>query len=1083
MSAPDQSERDRATDITRSVIVQAPAGSGKTTLLVERYLKLLAVVERPEEILAITFTRKAASEMAARVLNALRQASTDPDSSPAAARALAQSDAMGWQLVRHPARLKIQTIDSLALSLTRGLPVAAALNPSLNLTENAEHHYTRAARQLLLKLYDGGPLTEEIADFLRQCDNDAAKAERLVSAMLGKRDQWLDVVASMVSAHQSDPDQIVSVLRRGLEALIDDVIGRFIAALGKERVNQLDQLIDHAGAELGRALETKASRFQLAGEFLTTARGELRKQVTKRDGFSTDHPTEKKAIKEILAYLRDQDLEQLSANLRYLPEERLSDSAVRRLVTVGINLALANSELAQVFSEAGETDFTTLILNARAALGESNAPSELALALDYRISHVLVDEFQDTSVSQFQLFEKLLGGWGADDGNTFFAVGDPMQSIYRFRDADVGLFYRAWTDGIADITLDPVVLTSNFRADAPLVRWVNHAFARIMGDREDPVLGKIGYRSATPTRPGENPDVVQFRQSESPDTQIANILARIEALLAEPEGTIALLVRSRGQLTQLIRALRARGISWRANDIDPLLDRPAVSDLLALIGALSDPYDRLSWMSLLRAPFIGLRISDLQLLAGVEDYPAFLEALREQNVQIPLSADAFERLRRLAAGWPLSRTIADELPTRSIVETTWLKLGGADAYADPAALTHAERLLTLLDSLGPASVSLEALRQAGQSLFAADLSESRLEILTVHKAKGLEFDHVLLPFLERTTRSDESELLLWRALPEGLLMGVQEDDGPFEWLKRENRYRERHERQRLFYVACTRAKQSLTLFASMSFSDKPPDTAMLSLLWPQLTSTDVGELLIQQMPEESLPVQPDLFVMPEPEDDQPPLLKRLVSGYQWQPPETSTLAERVATEEVARQDPLEARMEVILGIVVHGALEQLAQTDIPGDLTGFIADYMPGARRLWHAMASEHELSAEDVELVVNTAAQQISQVLGHAEGRWVLEARPDARSELALTGVVEGGIQNLVIDRTFTDPESGERWVVDFKTAIPHPGISEDVFIRTETNRYRPQLERYGLVATALFDQPVRLALYFTALPKLVEL
>ena len=273
MSAPDQSERDRAADINRSVIVQAPAGSGKTTLLVERYLRLLGVVERPEEILAITFTRKAASEMAARVLDALRRAEADPTSSESAARALARSDTLGWQLTRHPARLKIQTIDSLALSLTRGLPIAAALNPTLSLTENAEPHYARAASQLLLKLYENGPLTDEIADFLRQCDNDALKAERLVGAMLGKRDQWLDVVASMVAAHQSDPEQVAEVLRHGLASLNADVIGRFQSALGAADTATLEGLIDHAGTALGRSVTGSSDRYRLAGEFLTTTRG------------------------------------------------------------------------------------------------------------------------------------------------------------------------------------------------------------------------------------------------------------------------------------------------------------------------------------------------------------------------------------------------------------------------------------------------------------------------------------------------------------------------------------------------------------------------------------------------------------------------------------------------------------------------------------------------------------------------------------------------------------------------------------------------------------------------------------------
>ena len=147
--APDQSERDRATDISRSVIVQAPAGSGKTTLLVERYLKLLAVVDKPEEILAITFTRKAASEMASRVLEALRsRAVADPRQRARLPRALARSEAMGWQLTRYPSRLKIQTIDSLAcLSDPRLTRRSVALNPGLSLTENAEPHYARAASQ------------------------------------------------------------------------------------------------------------------------------------------------------------------------------------------------------------------------------------------------------------------------------------------------------------------------------------------------------------------------------------------------------------------------------------------------------------------------------------------------------------------------------------------------------------------------------------------------------------------------------------------------------------------------------------------------------------------------------------------------------------------------------------------------------------------------------------------------------------------------------------------------------------------------------------------------------------------------
>ena len=172
-------------------------------------------------------------------------------------------------------------------------------------------------------------------------------------------------------------------------------------------------------------------------------------------------------------------------------------------------------------------------------------------------------------------------------------------------------------------------------------------------------------------------------------------------------------------------------------------------------------------------------------------------------------------------------------------------------------------------------------------------------------------------------------------------------------------------------------------------------------------------------------------------------------------------------------------MEVVLGIVVHAALEQLAVTGLPEDPS----DYIEHARPYWRAMATEHELTSTDVDRVVSATAAQLEAVLGHSEGRWLLTPRHDSRSEFALTGLVDGSIQNLVIDRTFNDPETGERWVVDFKTAIPHSGISEEAFLRSEISRYRPQLERYGAVTAALFNQPVRLALYFTALPKLVTL
>src|SRR5262249_55626985 len=159
--------------------------------------------------------------------------------------------------------------------------------------------------------------------------------------------------------------------------------------------------------------------------------------------------------------------------LRRLPTVSQSRARAESVVAVVTALALAAVRLAEVFREARVTDFAELGFAAHRALGDPDAPTDLALALDYRIKHLLVDEFQDTSGVQHRLLVRLTQEWQPGDGRTFFAVGDPMQSIYRFRDADVGLFQRTRRNGIGAIRPRSVNLHANFRSSASLVGWCN----------------------------------------------------------------------------------------------------------------------------------------------------------------------------------------------------------------------------------------------------------------------------------------------------------------------------------------------------------------------------------------------------------------------------------------------------------------------------------------------------------------------------------------------------------------------------------------------------------------------------------
>ena len=165
----DSKARDAAVDPSHSVILQAPAGSGKTSLLVRRYLALLGYVERPEQILAITFTRKAAGEMLKRVTRALASRADD------ALAAVERDERMGWHLLEQPERMKIETIDAFALGLARRMPAGSRFGFDANFVEDAEMVYARAVDRLFERLH-ADPAAPVLADFLKLIDNDYTEA-------------------------------------------------------------------------------------------------------------------------------------------------------------------------------------------------------------------------------------------------------------------------------------------------------------------------------------------------------------------------------------------------------------------------------------------------------------------------------------------------------------------------------------------------------------------------------------------------------------------------------------------------------------------------------------------------------------------------------------------------------------------------------------------------------------------------------------------------------------------------------------------------------------------------------------------
>ena len=239
----DRLARLRALDVA-SFIVEAPAGAGKTELLTQRYLRLLAVVEHPEEVLALTFTNKAATEMRDRILHSLEtaaggvlpEAAHKQQTFHLARTVLAHDGERNWGLLDHPGRLRITTLDALCASLARQMPYLSRFGSQPGVAEDAAAHYATAARRTLEMVEAEGADADVVAAALAFMDNNAGRLENLLVAMLGKRDQWLH------HASRIESGEMKGEVEAGFAALIERDLATAGALLDGRQVSASNTL-------------------------------------------------------------------------------------------------------------------------------------------------------------------------------------------------------------------------------------------------------------------------------------------------------------------------------------------------------------------------------------------------------------------------------------------------------------------------------------------------------------------------------------------------------------------------------------------------------------------------------------------------------------------------------------------------------------------------------------------------------------------------------------------------------------------------------------------------------------------------
>ena len=682
------------------------------------------------------------------------------------------------------------------------------------------------------------------------------------------------------------------------------------------------------------------------------------------------------------------------------------------------------------------------------------------------------------------------------DGRTLFLVGDPMQSIYRFREAEVGLYLHARAHGIGTIALEPLLLSANFRSQEELVTWCNRLFRGLFPAAEDPVRGAVPFAAATASRaPLPGPAVTASCFAPRDDSAEAGQVVTLirEAKARQPEGTIAVLVRARSHLAAIIPALKAAGLRFQAREIDPLSERPAIQDLLALTRAILHPADRVAWLAVLRAPWCGLSLADLAGLVADHPEATIRECLQEaatpQQLFTGISADGLQRLERIIPVLDEAVRHKGRIPLRRLVESTWLSLGGPAGLA-ASDLVDGEQFLALVEELdeGGDLPRLELLEERLAGLFAAPDAQAgeSLQLMTIHKAKGLEFDTVILPGLGRGIGKGEPSLLLWQEDPDhGLLLAPippSNSDQPeptYHALAAIHRDKDRLETLRLFYVAATRAKRYLHLLghAGVDQENRPATPSSGSLL------QTIWEALAAEM---SFPPPGTLSDMQSP---QRPLLRRLPTDWRLPPlaaplPVALAGSRRASAGRSGKAQPFSLSLHSeegrIVGTCVHLWLERIAADGVASWNGERVAALAP---LLAKALAGEG-VPAARLPLCAERVLSALQATLDSRRGRWILAAHAQAASELALTGIVDGETVHAVIDRTFVD-EDGVRWVVDYKNSAPAEGELLAEFLAREEEQYRPQLQVYLelLEKRDPGSGVVRGALYFPLIDAWLEL
>jgi len=814
---PDQAARDFAVDPGEHVVLEASAGTGKTRVLVDRYVRLIRDGASPRNILAITFTRKAAAEMRERILVQLRE--TEP------AATLAE--------------IQIATIDAFCFGLLREFPLEADVDPGFEIADETE--MARFAAEAL-------DVTFRIARGLLTRQEPL----RLLFTRVKPRTLRIALSRLLDSRHITVPAIASFVQRKVVRRSADDVAQAFVERLRAACAGQPSLVTDGplgtpefrwVAADLARIAPRET--FPVAevpqlqrrfGKYFLTQKGEPRKRLpsfAKAGHFA--NAAAKKRHEAAFGVVTPA----VAAAIADLERE------VDGLLALGLQtlLAIVVKEYQRLLDEHSVLDFAGMLDRAVTLLSRQEEFARSRLKLQSRYHHLLVDEFQDTSRQQWRLINLLVDAWGEGEGvvdgpTSIFIVGDRKQSIYRFRHAEVVLLDEA-ARRISALRPGRRVrqaISTNFRAVSGLLAFVNTLASSMEGDPD--LDERFAYRESDRfpvaavedgARRDGHPVLGVVAQpsiqasAEAVASEISHILAH--TMVRDKDGPsrratpddVAILFRARAGHQVFEDALEKRGIRTYVYKGLGFFDAPEVQDLQAVLRYLSQPDSNLRAVEFLRSRFV--RLSD----------PAFarlaphIAAVLTGAAPVPEGLDAHDQRLLVRAVSDVQRWIAmaDRIPAGALIDVVMREsayaseLQGRRRDQSRENIKKVRSLIRRVENRGYATLGrlaeyFETLR-AGDESNAVVEARGCVQLMTIHAAKGLEFPVVFVVNLQNPGRGRHQGIsVIDRSVDGEPEVAFRSTDGT----KLEDR-REAEELRRLLYVAVTRARDRLYLSAQV----------------------------------------------------------------------------------------------------------------------------------------------------------------------------------------------------------------------------------------------------------------------------